>query len=101
MIINEYIISAAVWFQDGNKHIHQPINIDVGFVVTGRRHHNCFISVSILKNEDYRVSDYGNNMQGFLTNKNRFVNRKEAAIIAYDAKQIDKPTEVLFSEDIY
>jgi hypothetical protein len=97
----EYIICAAIWFQDEKKYEHQPININTGFVVCGLRHHNCFMTVSIIKNESCKVSDYGKNIQGFLTNKNRFVDRKEAATIALNAKQINEPTEVLFSEDLY
>jgi hypothetical protein len=100
---NEYIICAAIWFQDGNKHEHQPVNIETGFVVCGRRHHNCYIIVSIIRNESYKVSEYGKNIQGFLTNKNRFVDRKEAMTIALEANQVINPYAGynLFSEDIY
>lgn len=38
--------------------------------------------------------------QGFITDDGNFVNRKEAAKIAYIAKQIPKPVTVLFSEDL-
>lgn len=41
-----------------------------------------------------------NSQQGFITSEARFVGRSEAAEIAYKAKQIKKPTNVLFSEDI-
>lgn len=43
-------------------------------------------------------------IQGFITNKGRFVNRKEAFKIALDAGQIDESAGVggeLFSEDLY
>ena len=44
--------------------------------------------------------------QGFLTNKNRFVERKEALEIAIKANQVDEnnlgnPLIGLFSEDLY
>lgn len=42
--------------------------------------------------------------QGFLTSRGRFVTREEAAIIAINAKQIEKCEYVddkLFSEDLY
>lgn len=40
-------------------------------------------------------------IQGFITNKGRFVNREEAAVIAYNCGQIQKPINKLFSEDLY
>lgn len=38
---------------------------------------------------------------GFLTSKGRFVDRKEAAKIAWDMGQIDKEVDELTSEDLY
>ena len=40
-------------------------------------------------------------IQGFITSNGRFVNRKEAAVIAYNSGQIQKPINKLFSEDLY
>lgn len=99
----ERIICAAIWFDDGKRHEHQPRNIDTGFVVCGRRHHNCFITASILKGEDWRVSDYGKNVQGFLTSSDLFLNRKKAAVVAYKSGQYKRAGrgDVLFSEDLY
>ena len=102
MTDKEYIICAAIWVDDGIWYSHQPNGIGgVGYVVCGRRHHNCFMTISLLKKEDIRTADYGKVTQGFVTSLDRFVNREEAAVIAYLANQIDKPTEVLFSEDLY
>jgi hypothetical protein len=42
-----------------------------------------------------------NHTQGFLTSKNRFVDRKEAANIAIAANQCEKTVTMLFSEDLY
>lgn len=39
--------------------------------------------------------------QGFMTSKGRFVGRKEAAKIAFDAGQLVEETTYLFSEDLY
>ena len=65
-----------------------------GEVFTGRNHSEILYS---RKNKDLmrRV-----NIQGFITDKNDFVDRKEAGKIALEAGQIDKPTDTLFSEDI-
>jgi nucleoid-associated protein YejK len=52
----------------------------------------------------------GKYVQGFLTNMNRFVDRKEGARIAFEAKQVnnrvswenvDWETRDLYSEDLY
>lgn len=96
-----YIICAAIWFNDGKKHKHQPRNIDSGFVVAGRRHHNVFLTVADIKDVPYKNYGYSENIQGFLTSDDRFVNRKEAGQIAFDAGQTAKLTECLFSEDLY
>ena len=96
-----YIICAAIWFNDGKKHEYQPCNIDSGFVVAGRRHHNVFLTVADIKDVSYKDYGYSENIQGFLTSDNRFVNRKEAGQIAFDAGQTAKLTEYLFSEDLY
>jgi len=42
----EYVICAANHFNDGKQYEHQPKNIKQGFIVTGRRHHNCFFIAS-------------------------------------------------------
>jgi hypothetical protein len=39
--------------------------------------------------------------QGFLTNTDRFVEREEAAQIAFEAGQIKQHKIVLYSEDLY
>jgi hypothetical protein len=39
--------------------------------------------------------------QGFLTNKNRFVGRKEGGRIAFDSGQTKELKETLYSEDLY
>lgn len=48
-----------------------------------------------------KTFECGESVQGFLTNKNRFVDREEGAIIAFDAGQIEKEKETLYSEDLY
>lgn len=41
-MINEHIICAAIWINDKIKHQQQPTNVEIGFVVCGRRHNNCY-----------------------------------------------------------
>lgn len=98
----ERIICAAIWFNDGKDcYVHQPKNINTGIVIAGRRHHNCFYTMAALKGLNAHRMDFGDNTQGFLTNTNRFVDRKEAGEIAFKAGQTDKLRELLFSEDLY
>lgn len=93
----EYILCAAVHFQDGIEYVHQPKNIESGFVICGRRHHNCFTTKSIFN------TPFINSEQGFLTSKDRFVDREEARKIAIDCGQITETmhSTKLFSEDLY
>ena len=96
----EYVICAAVWFKDGKKHVHQPKNVHEGFVVCGRRHHNCFYMASVCIGEGYSEIK-GSCVQGFLTSKDIFLNREEAGKMAFEQNQITELTDCLFSEDLY
>lgn len=101
----EYILCAAIWYKEIplKKVINGvlPINCDMGLVVTGHRHPHCMWTMSSLTGLRSVTPEVGEYIQGFLTNKNRFVDREEAAIIAFDAKQITKEKQTLFSEDLY
>lgn len=96
----EYILCAAVHYQDGQKYLHQPRNIETGYVVYGRRHHNCFITKQILAGEN---APHIENVQGFITSYDRFINRKEAYQLAVDNGQIEHNgiSSTLMSEDLY
>ena len=98
----EYIICAAIHFDDGIEHVHQPVNIKTGYVVCGRRHHNCFMTVKALTGKIEKLDE--EKTQGFLTSKDRFLNRKEAMIVAIACNQVKaegNKNNVLFSEDLY
>lgn len=106
--MKEYILCAAIWYKeiplkkviDGVL----PKNCDRGLVVLGHRHGQCMWTMGSLTglrsvtNAEDGVGDYE---QGFLTNKNRFVDREKGAIIAFDANQIDEQKQTLYSEDLY
>ena len=94
----EDIRCAAIWVDDENTDwAHQPRNIKSGYVICGLRHHNCFSDPRFIdsKIKKHKV------VQGFLTSKDRFVNRVEAAHIALSASQIPEIVTQLFSEDLY
>lgn len=118
----EKIACSAIWYKElepktENPHL-LPKNIKEGIVIYGLRHAHCIAILGTLtglrsvENGDSSVGEY---KQGFLTTKNRFVDREEAWIIACDAKQI-KDSEIisknllelktkkltkLYSEDLY
>ena len=101
----EYILCAAIWFDDGKQHRYQPKNIESGLVLCGWRHHCIFPQTGGLVKERQQLGIYEKE-QGFITNKNRFVDRIEAMKIAIKADQVVKdslqnPRIGLFSEDLY
>lgn len=105
--MKEYILCAAIWYKELPLIKPEvlrirglaPYNVDRGVVFCGWRHPNClYQKVAITGLRDAESGEY---VQGFLTNKNRFVDREEAAIIAFDAHQIKKEIETLYSEDLY
>ncbi len=96
----EYILCAAIWFDDDKEYLHQPKNITSGLVLCGWRHGCIFPQIGGLVKERQELGIYEKE-QGFLTNLNRFVDRSEGAYIAFYAKQIKEPKETLFSEDLY
>ena len=104
--MKEKILCSSIWYKDlpliregfANQN---PINVDRGIVFCGHRHPHCMYSMIAITGKRSVTPEVGEYIQGFLTNKNRFVDRKEAAIIAFDAGQIEKQKQTLYSEDLY
>lgn len=96
--MKEKILCAAIHYKDGIKYHQQPRNIESGIVFCGFRHGVIFEQVAAL-NGNKKLCFDGD--QGFLTNKNRFVDRNKAAQIAFRAGQISDKRPGLFSEDLY
>lgn len=102
----EIILISAIWYKDLENEIKQslPINCDSGIVILGHRHGQCIYTLLALKGlrtVTNAPDGVGNHIQGFLTSKNRFVDRKEAAQIAFDMGQTKDHKKLLFSEDLY
>ena len=102
----EYTLCSAIHFDTGEKaHVHMPLNIKTGFVICGASHANCFGPVEVLnpelEMESQRRAKGIVEIQGFLTSKRRFVDRKEGGRIAFESGQITEPTDFLFSEQLY
>jgi len=93
-----------------------------GVIISGHRHGDCYETLEALvgKIETSKLPD--RNKQGFLTSKNRYVNREEAWVIAKANNQIqyglnasdhdndilldglkisEKPKSILISENLY
>lgn len=79
----------------------------IGMVICGLRHVHCIrtmFDTMGLRTVDISENASGPFTQGFLTNKNRFVNREEAYQIALQSGQISdiRPhQQILFSEDLW
>ncbi len=107
----EWIICAANFYDDGIERTHKPRNITTGFVICGRRHHNCISTFAQMVGFPYSPESMklsNTEVQGFMTNQDRFVDRKEAFQIARLADQIYGPNKGeaensigLTSEDLY
>lgn len=108
----EIVLCAAIWYKklEGvkerdaeDKSIMRvqrlPINCEEGMVFCGHRHLQAMRTMnSITGLTDHEA---GESVQGFLTNYNRFVDRKEGGEIAWAAGQTDSLKTYMFSEDLY
>jgi len=77
------------------KIAHAAIKRNDGIISTGKSHY------AIISTSPIGTCKGKKAKQGFLTNKNRFVDRKEAIQIAYNAKQVKKKSRILMSEQIW
>lgn len=97
----EKILCAAIWYDNGKHYLNQEnYNVNSGFVIGGFRHHNV-IGVLPTNNKLRNDGNEYKTTQGFITSNGRFVNREEAAIIAYKAGQLKEQVKRLFSENLY
>lgn len=80
------IIASAIWYKNQPTAAYRPSNVEKGVVLCGFNHAQIIQQhVSIAGKSAYMM---GENEQGFLTNDNRFVDRKEARVIAEAAGQL-------------
>lgn len=98
--MKETIICSAIYINDGQVHIDQPTNINEGYIISGRRHNNCYAAVlSIYKTifgeegkkrmeEMFKTVNHKQRDQGFITSLNRYVDRKEGMVIAKRENQL-------------
>ncbi len=109
----EYILCAALYIDNGSD---KPARRSHAYPRTGMmlcawRHGDCYVPLQTItdrltpeeRDEYDSTLEYclGGRYQGFLTSTGRFVDRKEAADIAYNAGQIAEPLPMLTSENLY
>lgn len=95
----EKIMCSAIWIDDGKDHVHSPHNKPLGLTICGYRHCDCITIMRLI----YRENKF-NQIQGFLTNKKRFVDRNEAMQIAKRCGQLINMNinhDELYSEDVW
>ncbi len=87
--MTETIVAAAI-FHDGVTYWVMP---------PGRHHNVCHLMI------EQGLTTDTMRLQGFVTSTGRFVDRREAAVIARNAGQLllvkTNPTDLLFSEDVW
>lgn len=108
--MNERIMCAANYYDDGTNHAFiTPINKENGFIISGLRHCHCIEMFAKMYGFPYSKESqeiHNTEIQGFLTNLGRFVDRKEAYQIALKENQIIKNKDIsngklLYSENLY
>lgn len=87
----EKIVCAAIKFKRSND------NFPVWQIYTGLRHADALYRMYL----DGIKYDKPSHIEGFMTTEDRFVDRVEAAKIAFASRQIKEPVAILYSEDIY
>lgn len=100
----EQILCAAIWYKDfSGKTKYQPVNIDKGIVLCGWRH-GCIIeqmkAVGNKRTVRFGHDAAGESVQGFITSKNRFIDRHEAAEL-FAKNGFTPEFDQLYSEDLY
>lgn len=92
----EYILCAAIWVETDEDYIFKPFNVDKGLVYSGWRHPQILEIIP----KEYRTV---RKVQGFLTNKNRFLNRHDSLELVKENGQLQGETysSFLTSEDLW
>ena len=96
--MEEKLLCAAIWYKDYESPVHNVKNIEKGIVLCGYRHG--FIMGQFKALTGKRTPSF-NHEQGFLTSKNRFVDRVEAREMFIKAGGIPEFSKELYSEDLY
>lgn len=100
----ETIVCAAIHYVDQTPEYFveplRPVNLEKGIVIPGIRHGHCIWLWKTMTGKNTNTKDSGKTIQGFITNKNRFLDRKEARELFIKNGGIPEFNE-LYSEDLY
>ena len=105
--VQETIICSAVWYKefplvknDIPAGLIRPRNCHTGIVFCGLRHPQCLYQMAAITGKSQHEA--GEEVQGFLTSMNRFVNRQDGAKIhVSNGGKLNYSTKDLYSEDLY
>jgi hypothetical protein len=101
--VPDRILCAAIHYQCDKKGRSLPVNIDSGIVILGRGHLECDLFANDFCTD--KCNEDVEEMDGFLTVSNRFVNRTEAFQIAKSAGQllsfVGHDKKYLYAGDIF
>lgn len=108
----EKVICAAIWYKELDKLSEKwiptiegymrPKNIDRGIVICGYRHPSCMYTMIAITGKRSVAIECGEYIQGFLTSKNRFVDRQEGAkLFILGGGELQYSSKELYSEDLY
>jgi hypothetical protein len=98
----ERILCSAIWYksQQHLPSVYEVINAPTGVVLCGYRHHKIIGQCLSLTGKSQ--VEMGESVEGFLTSKNRFLNRKDAAKLhIQNGGKLTYSDSELFSEDLY
>lgn len=100
--MKEQVICAAIWYKylPNVEPVYRVKNVTNGVVLCGWRHPYIIgQSGALLGKKQYEMGEY---VQGFLTSKGRFLDRKQAAkLFIENGGELQYSTDELFSEDLY
>lgn len=95
---NEKVLCAAIWIQDESlKPVHNCTNVSYGVVLCGYRHGHIVSQHTMLTGKRLPLVKH---VQGFLTTKNRFLDRVEAHKL-FSTYATPEFKDELYSEDLY
>lgn len=93
----EYILCAAIYYENDFEIMQGPFPFPTGWVLCGLSHLQIMELYTSMTGK--LTSEF--NTKGFLTSKNNFVSREKAAQIAFDVGQTKEKKYQLFSDDLY
>lgn len=80
-----------------NKILHAALKTTNGEIFTGKSHADCFRKIINADKEPSNNTDD----QGFIDSNNNFLNRTDAWLVAFHARQLKIKPSILISEDLW